>query len=86
MIDLENFSFDLNSNNSHYSSNLLKPFSDEDENSIDSEISSKKKNEDNSSRESKNINSPEKDNKSNTKKDFLSIDNNLSHFDFHLYY
>ena len=53
-------------------------YSDEDENSIDSELSSKKKNEDNSSRESKNINSPEKDNKSNTKKDFLSIDNNLS--------
>ena len=33
--DLENFSFDLNSNDSHYSSNLLKPFSDEDENSYD---------------------------------------------------
>ena len=53
-------------------------YSDEDENSIDSEMSSKKKNEDNSSRGSKSINTPEKDNKSNTKKDFLSIDNNLS--------
>ena len=53
-------------------------YSDEDENSIDSELSSKKKNDDNSSRESKNINTPDKDNKSNPKKDFLSLDNNLS--------
>ena len=53
-------------------------FSVEEENSIDSEISSKKKNDDLSSKDSKDLNapnSPEKENRQNKKKDLLSVDN-----------